>query len=351
MNKDSQSRHKKRGYLWWLVRILLGFVALLLIVLSITLLAGAKAKSDLKAKYPPPGAMVDVGGYRLHIFCEGRGSPTVIMESGLGDPSLLWELVRLGVVKTTRTCVYDRAGLGWSDLSPKPRTAENIVEELHTLLTNAGVAGPYVLVGHSIGGMYVRLYAHKYPESVVGMVLVDSSHEEQYLRFPAAAVKFSEQYAQQLEQQLKSLKPLAAMGFMALSPASVPVSDKLPKVTRETYQALFAMDTKSLETIIAEQKVSESNLVQVGAARITTMGNIPLIVLSAGQSELAPSANISPAVIQQEEQVWQQLQIELTMLSPQGKQVVASQSGHYIQLEQPQLVIDAIVQVAADARK
>lgn len=117
MNKDSQSPHKKRGCLWWLGRILFGFVALLLIVLSITLLAGAKAKSDLKAKYPPPGAMVDVGGYRLHIFCEGTGSPTVIMETGLGDPSLLWELIRPEVTKTTRTCVYDRAGLGWSDLS------------------------------------------------------------------------------------------------------------------------------------------------------------------------------------------------------------------------------------------
>jgi pimeloyl-ACP methyl ester carboxylesterase len=350
MDKDFQSRHKKRGCLWWVGRILLGFVALLLIVLSITLLAGAKARSDLKLKYPPPGVMVDVGGYRLHIFCEGAGSPTVIMESGLGGPSLDWELVRPEIVKITRTCVYDRAGLGWSDLSPQPRTAENIVEELHTLLTNAGIAGPYVLVGHSIGGAYVRLYAHKYPESVAGMVLVDSSHEEQFSRFPPAVVEFSKQYDQQLESQAGFYKPLVAMGVAALDPSLVPVSDKLPEATRKTYQALFS-NPKVLETMIAEQKASESNLAQVGAARITTLGNIPLIVLSAGRFELPPSANISSAVIKQTEQVWQQLQIELTMLSPQGKQVVALQSGHYIQLEQPQLVIDAIEQVVADARK
>jgi len=236
-------------------------------------------------------------------------------------------------------------------ISAKPRTAENIVEELHTLLTNAGIAGPYVLVGHSIGGAYVRLYAHKYPESVVGMVLVDSSHEDQWSRFPAEFGRYAEADIQQTVQQLETLKPLAAMGVMALAPSQVPVSDQLPKATQETYQALFAMDTKSLETIIAEQNGIKANLAQVGAARITTLGNIPLIVLSAGQSELLPSANISPAVIQQKEQVWQQLQIELTMLSPQGKQVVASQSEHYIQLAQPQLVIDAIEQVVADARK
>jgi pimeloyl-ACP methyl ester carboxylesterase len=323
---------------------------LLLIALSITLIAGAKAKSDQKAKYPPPGIMVDVGGYRLHIFCEGAGSPTVIMESGLGDPSLDWELVRPEVVKITRTCVYDRAGLGWSDLSPQPRTAENIVEELHTLLTNAGIAGPYVLVGHSIGGAYVRLYAHKYPESVAGMVLVDSSHEEQFSRFPPAVVEFSKQYDQQLESQAGFYKPLVAMGVVALDPSLVPVSDKLPEATRKTYQALFS-NPKVLETMIAEQKASESNLAQVGAARITTLGNIPLIVLTRGQTDLLPGHDISSAVIQQTEQAWQQMQHELTMLSPQGKQVVADKSGHYIQLAQPQLVIDAIGQVVAAARK
>jgi pimeloyl-ACP methyl ester carboxylesterase len=350
MDKDVQPRHKQRGCLWWAGRLLLGFAALLVIVLMITLVAGAKARSDLKAKYPPPGVLVDIGGYRLHLFCEGTGSPTVVMESGSGDSSLDWELIRPEITQITRTCVYDRAGLGWSDLSPRPRTAESIMEELHTLLTDAAIAGPYVLVGHSIGGAYVRLYAHRYPQDVAGMVLVDSSHEEQSLRFPAAYVEFSKKFAQQQISQLDFYKFFVAMGVAALDPSLVPASDKLPLATRETYQALFA-DPKVLETIIAETKAAESNLAQVGAARITTLGNIPLVVLSAGRHDLPPGANISSEVLQQVEQVWQQLQIELTRLSPQGKQVLVPQSGHFIQLEQPQLVIDAIDQVVNEVRK
>lgn len=350
MNEQLQSPHKKRGFLWWVGRILLGLVALLLLVFTITLFAGAYAKSALKAQYPPPGEMVDVGGYRLHIDCQGSGGPTVVMESGLGDSSLIWSYVRPESLKTTRTCVYDRAGLGWSDLSTKPRTAETIVEELHALLTNADITGPYVLVGHSIGGAYVRLYAHNYPENVAGMVLVDSSHEEQEARLPAAFVQLAKQGAQQSERELGFYTPLAKMGVLALAHAMLPVDDRLPAASQETEQALVA-NPKVLETLIAEQKMADSNLAQVAAAGITTLGNIPLIVLSAGRHDFPPGTDISTAVIEQMEQVWQQLQVELTMRSPQGKQVLVAESGHYIHLEQPQVVIDAINQVVAAARK
>ncbi|MEZ4735041.1 MAG: alpha/beta fold hydrolase [Caldilineaceae bacterium] len=120
-----------------------------------------------------------------------------------------------------RTCVYDRAGLGWSEPSPQPRTAATIVEELHTLLVNGDIAGPYVLVGHSIGGAYVRLYAHNYPKRVVGMVLVDSSHEAQSARLPAEIVQLrARQGAEQIEQELAIYKPLAKMGLLALAHAA-----------------------------------------------------------------------------------------------------------------------------------
>ena len=335
----------------WVGRILIGFVALLIIALSITLLVGAKAKSDLKAKYPPPGTLVDIGGYRLHFLCEGTGSPTVIMESGLGDPSLIWALIRPEVAKTTRVCVYDRAGLGWSDLSPKPRTAENIVKELRTLLTKAGIAGPYVLVGHSVGGAYMRLYAHDYPDDVVGMVLVDSVHEEQISRAPESFAKFNRQSTQQTIRQLQAYKPFAAIGVFALVPSQVPVDDLLPKAAREAYQAMAAKDTKFLETVIAEEKASDTSLAQVRAARITTLGNIPLIVLSRSQSVLSSDVDLSAEVIRQVNLGWQQMQTELASLSSNGNRVVAEQSGHYIHLQQPQLVSDAIKQVVADARK
>jgi pimeloyl-ACP methyl ester carboxylesterase len=350
VGKNIQPRPFLRGCRIWIGRILIGLAALIFIILCATLIAGAKAKSDLKAKYPPPGRMVDVGGYRLHILCEGTGSPTVVMESGSGRASLDWELVRPEIIKTTRTCVYDRAGLGWSDLSSKPRTAENIVEELHTVLTNAGIAGPYVLVGHSIGGAYVRLYAHHFPDDVVGMVLVDSSHEDQLARYPPEMASYLTQYNQVYETQMDFIKSLAEMGIVALDPTMMAESDKLPVTARETYEALYA-NSKVFTALIAEQKMVESNLAQVGAAQITSLGDIPLIVLTRGRSDDLIGSGLSPEVIQQYDQVWRQLQKELTGLSPQGRQIIASQSGHFIQLDQPQLVIDAIDQVIADVRK
>lgn len=174
-------------------RILLGLVVLLLLLGGAILTLGMRAKADLKAKYPPPGQMVDVGGYRLHLACQGTGSPTVVMDSGLGDPSLLWGAVPAEVAAFTQVCVYDRAGLGWSDPSPRPRLAPEIVDELHRALRNAGIAGPYLLVGHSLGGIHARLYAHTYPAEVAGMVLVDSAHEEQLLRFPKAVLAVNTQ--------------------------------------------------------------------------------------------------------------------------------------------------------------
>ncbi|MEZ4869520.1 MAG: alpha/beta hydrolase [Caldilineaceae bacterium] len=348
MNKELQSRQIRHNILWWVGRILLGFVALLLVVVVITLIAGAIAKSNLKAHYPPPGMMVDVGGYRLHIFCEGSGSPTVIMESGSTDSSLIWARVRPEIVKTTRTCVYDRAGLGWSEPSLQPRTAATIVEELHTLLVNGGITGPYVLVGHSIGGAYVRLYAHNYPESVVGMVLVDSSHEAQSARLPAEIVQLGRQGAEQIEQELALYKPLAKMGLLALAHTWLPANDRLPVAARESEQALMA-EPKFLNTLIAEQATAETHVAEVAAAQITTVGDIPLIVLSAGRHEMP--GDVPPAVVEEMAQVWQQLQAELATRSPQGKQVAVAESGHYIHLEQPQVVIDAIDEVVTATRQ
>ena len=193
----------------WAGRILGSLLAILAILIVVILIAGANAKANLKARYPAPGQLVDMGGYRMHISCQGEGSPTVILEAGGGDSSLIWALVQPQVAKITRVCAYDRAGFGWSDLSPKPRTAQNIVEELHILLVKSGITGPYILVGHSMGGMIIRLYAHQYPDEVAGMVLVDSVHEEQSLRFPDTVQKALAQLENKTQQQLGLFKILS----------------------------------------------------------------------------------------------------------------------------------------------
>jgi len=166
----------------------LGRIALWLIVGLITLAAiGAiyqaiATQIDIRA-YPAPGQMIDVGGRQLHIYCTGAntdGSPTVILETGLGSTSAAWAFVQPEVAKSTRVCSYDRAGMGWSELSPATRDAEHIAQELHTLLKNAKVPSPFVLVGWSYGGLYVREYVGQYSEEVAGLVLLDSSHPDQW---------------------------------------------------------------------------------------------------------------------------------------------------------------------------
>src|SRR5262249_28852565 len=144
----------------------------------------AIATQSDKRDYPPPGQLLDVGGYRLHLYCVGQGSPTVIFEAAADMMSVDWSWIQPEIAKKTRACAYDRAGMGWSDPGPEPRDANQVSTELHTLLTHAGIAGPYVLVGHSAGGLYVRVYAAHYPEEVVGMVLVDPGHPDMPTRIP-----------------------------------------------------------------------------------------------------------------------------------------------------------------------
>src|ERR687898_437066 len=172
----------KVSRLWRKTNLVLMRIAGLVLVL---LLAGVvfqfvSTKID-ERRYPALGEMVDVDGYSLHLNCTGEagGAPTVVMDSGLGGTVLDWQLVQPELAKSMRVCTYDRAGMGWSDPGPQPRTSQQIAGELHTLLGNAGVRGPYVLVGHSFGGTNMQVYASQYPDEVAGMVLVDSALEDE----------------------------------------------------------------------------------------------------------------------------------------------------------------------------
>ena len=171
----------------------------LLVLLALLLSVGSSASaaslhwqsSTGAAPYPPPGRLVDIGGWRLHLNCTGEpmaGRPTVVLEAGAGDFSVEWSLVQPGVDRFAHVCSYDRGGDGWSDLGPHPRTFRQIVYELHTLLERAGERGPYILVGHSYGGWLVRLYQSTYPGEVAGMVLVDAGADDPQRNAPDGKV-------------------------------------------------------------------------------------------------------------------------------------------------------------------
>ena len=350
---QSQKKRRRRGCLLW-VGIVAGILVLLVCALvGMTWANGARAKEELAAKYPPPGRMVDLGGYQLHIHCQGQGSPTVVIEAGAGDSCLSWEQVRPEVAKLTRVCTYDRAGLGWSERSPKSRTARNIVAELHSLLANAGIEGPYVLVGHSIGGLYARLYDHQYPAEVVGLVLVDASHEEQNLRFPEVHRQAEDDFLQQIVSGARLAKLMNSLGLLALSPDSYPSEylPPFPEATLETYKAVILSDTRYFETVAEEYTSIEESLAQVRAAQPTTLGDMPLVVLTRGLSPDPNLPGLSDEDAQQAEAVWNELQTEMVALSSNGKQVIAEESGHLVQVDQPELVIDAIGDVVEAARR
>jgi pimeloyl-ACP methyl ester carboxylesterase len=209
-------------------------------------------------------------------------------------------------------------------------------------LARSGVEPPYVLVGHSLGGMLIRLYAHEHPDQVAGMVLVDSSHEDQLLRIPAALVRLQRRADKLMNGILRLMQAVIATGLLALAPRLFPrqMSSMVAEEDRETFRGVVAADTKNLAVMQEEIAVAADHFTAVRAAQITTPGNIPLIVLSHGKTQ--PMPGLSAEVNREFEQTWQQMQSELAQQSSCGKRIVAGKSGHYIQLDQPELVIDAI---------
>src|SRR5215210_7284679 len=182
-DRHSQGTQPRRGPGSWIRRELVWMIAGLLALAVIGAIYQAIATEIDQRTYPPPGELVNVGNHSLHINCVGEGGPTVILEAASLGMSAHWVRVQQQVAQTTRVCAYDRAGMGWSERSPEPRDARQVSSELHTLLEGAGgIEGPYVLVGHSYGGLYARMYAARYSEEVAGVVLVDSSHPEQFTR-------------------------------------------------------------------------------------------------------------------------------------------------------------------------
>jgi pimeloyl-ACP methyl ester carboxylesterase len=319
----------------WMLRGIGRGLATLFVLIAILALAGASYEAIAAAgdarRYPPPGQLVDVGGYRLHINCVGAGSPTVVLDAGLSGSSLDWNLVQSELGNTTRVCAYDRAGMGWSDPGPQPRTPRQIADELHTLLMNAGIAEPYVLVGHSLAGKNVRLFALTHPEQVAGMVLVDARSE--YVdanTSPAEVQAFQKASA----AQAILYRVARSVGLVRLIGASLWGAPTMPRETR-TEGMLLQTSPRGVDAQTAEGLERATDDAQLQAA--PSLGDRPLIVVAAGQKVA-------------HDPIWAEAQRRQAALSSNGRLIVAEGSGHAIHWEQPTLVIDAVRQVVDDVR-
>jgi pimeloyl-ACP methyl ester carboxylesterase len=319
--KVPTSKRRGKGCLQWLGASLVSLVVLMLVGYIYEPIAEA---ADAKA-YPPPGQMVDVGGYRLHINCTGKGSPTVVIESGWGDSSAAWGWVQPELAKTTRVCAYDRAGMGWSESSPQPRTAREFAKELHTLLEKANEPGPYVLVGHSLGGYTLLVYAHDYPADVSGLVLIDAQD------LPASDGAAPKPAPKPGRNSLPTL--MARIGVVRLLAGPLDAIKNLPAKDKQAYTA-YAVAPRSAQTFLDEGMGMSEGGAQARA--VTTLGALPLIVLSRGKDQDAKHTAA---------------QADLLQLSTNSQQFFADQSGHSIHIDQPEAAVAAIVKMVELVRQ
>lgn len=279
----------------------------------------------------PPGKMVEVDGVRMHLNCTGKGHPTVILEAGATGFSSTWAWVQSALAQETRVCSYDRAGMGWSDVSPRSRDGLTIARELRTLLGNAGEHGPYIIVGHSLGGVLARVFAEEYKAEVAGVVLVDSSHPDQLERFPPEFVEDFNSFVAMLGYSPVAARfgILRATNMIGASAAGLP--------DRE-YQAAvyFGSSPKHLRASHAELKMWDETMRQARTNR--SLGDLPLLVLSASIMPGAPESVVP---------INHAMHRELSELSTRGTHDVVLGSDHFsvlMQREYGQSVAEAILQ-------
>jgi len=312
----------------WVGWILLGGLGLFLAVIVYLLVREAIARNKYRAEYPPPGQMVSIETHDIHLHCVGEGSPTVIFEADLDQyGSLSWASVQGEIGKYTRACSYDRAGILWSEPGPRPRDGETIAAELKAALKNAGEEGPYILVGHAFGGAYVRIFGGQNPECVCGMVLVESSHPEMLTRF--------EQVGIVPEIPDKNIRPIILFLSHLGSPGRYKGNEyNLPP---EIYDPVQAFLPETSLTWFDEKIESPNTLSQAG--HYEYLGNWPLIVLATSR----PSPSLGD-LGQKLDDLWLDLQRELLSLS-ENSEIRIYEGGHYPQLQSPELIIEAIIDV------
>ena len=332
---------RNRRWLW----ILAALIVLLVIIGVIwqTVTANAEASRNRA-----PGKLVEVSGigsgkdaakpHKMHLYCTGQGSPTVILEAGVPEWSLHWRPVQEGVARYTRVCSYDRAGYGWSEPGPKPRSAEQIVGELHALLAGAGEKGPFVLAAHSFWGPAALLYQHDYPAEVAGIVLVESWSPRMFSPTPTAI-----QQSLSVTDGLGKMAPYGLVRMldnMNLLPLDAILrTDLLPADLRPALKSA-ALGADLWNTMGNEYRAMATDAEQFKA--LGQLGALPLVVIRAGKHE--PGFYVL-------EPAWEQAQQELAGLSTDSQIIVAADSGHNVQLQQPDLVVKAIQDIVDKVKK
>lgn len=285
-------------------------------------------------KYPPPGNLIDVGGYKLHLQCQGEarpGMPTVIVETGIWDCSQNWQLVQSNIATVARICTYDRAGYGWSDPGPNPRTFEQLVRELKVLLEKRGIHPPFIFVGHSLGGPISRYYQSQYPDDVAGMIFVDAVHKE----MPVFSRTF-----RVISQAFSFLSYFGVLRLLFRFCPPISTNPQWTSTMQKTYTACHQAKIKTLATCLKEWDGYEVSFKDL-KAKARSIAAIPVTVISRDPKQPIRPRMSEDALHKNREEL-ERLKKQHLDESPHARFIVAERSGHLIQIDRPDVVIDEI---------
>jgi pimeloyl-ACP methyl ester carboxylesterase len=292
--------------------------------------------------YAVPGRRISVDGHRLNLVCEGSGRPVVVLDAGLGDWSPSWIPIQQRLASRTTVCAYDRAGYGFSDPASSPRTSFAIARELHDLLHAANLPAPYVLVAHSFGGLNVQAFTELYRHDVAGMVLVDGTAPD--VAIPSAVQSLMD--AQQAAVQKCATSPRPACFDVLWGISSQPNNGVTPALLAAVKQQ--ARKPWPYAAVVSEMQNLTESMREV-RTHTASLGDLPLVVLTAtshGEDQMPPALR---AALHQFEPQWRKAHLRIAALSTRGKYELVK-SGHYIQFEHPDVVIDAVDEVLAELR-
>ncbi len=309
-------------------RMVLSAVVLVAAAVAGSASYNAIARLWFRAHNPPPGEMYAVNGYKMHMYCTGSGSPTIVLDAGLGDDAVIWAGIQPALAKTTRVCAYDRAGFGWSETGPAPRDADHLAAELHGLLREARIDLPIVLMGHSIAGIYMRAYAAHYPEDLAGMVFVDGSTP--------------------MQQENPAIKAMMGKGpppWVIALVGNAAFSVGVPRLMGMCSKSTHSLDARSSRLqaedhceIHVDSPMNEMrNMERSGLETVHSgpYGSLPILILSHDPEKTMATENSTQRMA---EAAWNQLQENLKKLSTRSRRIIAKGSSHYIQIDRADLI-------------